>query len=68
MAGVFFFGAALITSQYYSLLYRITAVLRSPNIRRRFLSPPSTVVFLSLVAIAACTVGYGAYLTTWNDP
>lgn len=68
MAGLFFFGTALIASQYYALLYRMTAVMRSLTVRRRFLSMPSTVVFLSLVAVAACMVAYGVYLTTWNDP
>lgn len=68
MAGQFFFGTALVCSQYYSLLYRISAVARSPMVRRRFLSLPSTVFFVGLWAAAAFTIGYGVYLTTWNDP
>ncbi|KAH7711504.1 hypothetical protein AAVH_21195 [Aphelenchoides avenae] len=64
IVALLFFGTALIASQYYSLVFRIVAVLPSPNARRMFLSPACTVFLLALIASATALVGYGAYLIT----
>lgn len=64
----FGFGAALIASQYYCLIFRITAVMVHSDMQRKVLSPQFTVFFLAVIATAGCSIAYGVYVAAGFEP
>ncbi|KAH7697174.1 hypothetical protein AAVH_35745, partial [Aphelenchoides avenae] len=67
MVLVYTFGVSLIGSQVYSMLYRVTAVLTNPSIKRRFLSWPVVAGFQLLMVSVSAGLSYAIHITTLRD-
>lgn len=67
MVLVYTFGVSLIGSQVYSMLYRVTAVLTNPSIKRRFLSWPVVAGFQLLMVSVSAGLSYAIHRTTLRD-
>ncbi|KAH7712538.1 hypothetical protein AAVH_20139 [Aphelenchoides avenae] len=67
MVLVYTFGANLIGSQVYSMIYRVTAVLANPSAKRRFLSLPVVAGFQLLLLATTAGLSYGIHIATVRD-
>ncbi|KAH7718172.1 hypothetical protein AAVH_14375, partial [Aphelenchoides avenae] len=64
---IYTFGANLIGSQVYCLLYRLTAVLANPTVKRRFLSWTVVAGFQLLMLATTAALSYAIQITTMRD-
>ncbi|KAH7712537.1 hypothetical protein AAVH_20138 [Aphelenchoides avenae] len=61
------FGVNLIGSQVYSMIYRVTAVLTNPSVKRRFLSWPFVALCQLLMLAATAGLSYAIHIATVRD-
>ncbi|KAH7712539.1 hypothetical protein AAVH_20140 [Aphelenchoides avenae] len=64
---VYTFGANLIGSQVYCMIYRVTAVLTNQSVKRRFLSWPIVTGFQLLMLAITAGASYAIHMTTMRD-
>ncbi|KAH7718173.1 hypothetical protein AAVH_14376, partial [Aphelenchoides avenae] len=67
MVLVYTFGVNLIGSQAYSMVYRVSAVLTNPSIKRRFLRRPVVAGFQLLILATTAGLSYGIHIATVRD-
>lgn len=60
------FGAGLIGSQLYSILYRVTLVLSDPRVKHLWLSPKCVAPMLLLIIGVAAAIGALMYSKIFN--
>lgn len=60
---MYFFGATLIGSQFYCVLYRVTLVVDNQQIQRDFVKPFRVVFALLIIFGLSANVGVGMFLT-----